>query len=207
MLDAVSSSSGYSASCSLANWSTNSTVSSSKMSSLSTNMPSSLDDWVSAWRRSRSSITWESWLTHSMGSVWRVSLSSTITPPTKIRMLPTMRTGAIFVGRLPSHTTRRPSTPVRKSLPVVGDLYSRMPRAASGPTMLTRQIIAMPTASSRPKSRIIGTLANRRARKAKMASKVTTSSAGPRARADSWIGCTSESITTSSSMRACIWIA
>ena len=38
----------------------------------------------------------------------------------------------------------------------------------------------MPTASSRPKSRIIGTLAKRRARKAKMASKVTTSSAGPR---------------------------
>ena len=46
--------------------------------------------------------------------------------------------------------------------------------------MLQRQMTAMPTASSRPKSRIIGTLAKRRAAKAKMASKVTTSSAGPR---------------------------
>ena len=51
------------------------------------------------------------------------------------------------------------------------------------------QIAAMPTASSRPKSRIIGTLAKRSAAKAKMASNVTTSSAGPRLRAVSWIGC------------------
>ena len=42
-----------------------------------------------------------------------------------------------------------------------------------------RQIAAMPTASSSPKSRIIGTLAKRSAAKAKIASKVTTSSAGP----------------------------
>jgi hypothetical protein len=73
--------------------------------------------------------------------------------------------------------------------------------------MLQRQIMAIPTASSSPKSRIIGTFAKRSAAKAKMASKVTTSRAGPRARDDSWIGCTSESMTTSSSMRACIWIA
>ena len=91
-----------------------------------------------------------------------------------------MRNGAILVGRSPSFTTSRPSLPSRKSLPVVGDLYSRMPSAASGPMMLHRQITPTPTASSRPKSRIIGTLAKRRARKAKMASKVTTSSAGPR---------------------------
>ena len=44
--------------------------------------------------------------------------------------------------------------------------------------MLAKQITAMPTASSRPNWRIIGTLAKRRARKAKTASKVTTSSAG-----------------------------
>ena len=73
--------------------------------------------------------------------------------------------------------------------------------------MLHRQIAAMPTASSRPKSRIIGTLAKRSAAKAKMASKVTTSRAGPRLRAVSWIGWASRSITTSSSTRACIWIA
>ena len=73
--------------------------------------------------------------------------------------------------------------------------------------MLHRQITAIPTASSRPKSRIIGTLAKRRAAKAKMASKVTTSRAGPRFMAVSWIGCSSRSMTTSSSMRACIWIA
>ena len=52
-----------------------------------------------------------------------------------------------------------------------------------------RQIAAIPTASRRPKSRIIGTLAKRRAAKAKIASNVTTSSAGPRLRAVSWIGC------------------
>ena len=73
--------------------------------------------------------------------------------------------------------------------------------------MLHRQMTAMPTASSRPKSRIIGTLAKRRAAKAKMASKVTTSSAGPRFRAVSWIGWSARSMTTSSSTRACIWIA
>ena len=60
MLDAVSSSSGYCSSCSLANSSTKVTVSSSKMSSDCTNTPSSLDDDVSAWSRSRSSITCES---------------------------------------------------------------------------------------------------------------------------------------------------
>ena len=82
-----------------------------------------------------------------------------------------------------------------------------MPSEASGKMMLARQMTAMPTASSRPKSRIIGTLANRSARKAKMASKVTTSSAGPRLRAVAWIGCGSRSISTSSSTRACIWMA
>ena len=66
---------------------------------------------------------------------------------------------------------------------------------------------AMPTASSRPKSRIIGTWANRRARKANTASKVTTSSAGPRLTDASWIGWAARSMTTSSSMRECIWIA
>ena len=73
--------------------------------------------------------------------------------------------------------------------------------------MLHTQMAAMPTASSRPKSRIIGTLAKRRARKAKMASKVTTSRAGPRLTEASWIGCSARSMTTSSSMRECIWIA
>ncbi len=70
-----------------------------------------------------------------------------------------------------------------------------------------RQITAMPTHSNRPKSRIMGTLANRSAAKAKMASKVTTSRAGPRLRAVSWMGWSARSMTTSSSMRACIWIA
>ena len=68
------------------------------------------------------------------------------------------------------------------------------------------QMAAMPTASSSPNSRIIGTLAKWSAAKAKMASKVTTSSAGPRFRAVSWIGCSERSMTTSSSMRG-IWIA
>ena len=56
------------------------------------------------------------------------------------------------------------------------------------------QIAAMPTASSSPKSRIIGTLAKCSAANAKIASKVTTSSAGPRLRAVSWIGCSARSI-------------
>ena len=81
--------------------STNSTVSSSKMSSDCTNTPSSLDDDVSAWSWSRSSITCESWSTHSMGSVWRTSLSSTTMPPMNTARLPKMRHGAILVGRSP----------------------------------------------------------------------------------------------------------
>ena len=78
---------------------------------------------------------------------------------------------------------------------------------ASGRMIEQTQIAAMPTASSRPKSRSIGTLAKCKAANAKMASNVTTSSAGPRLRAVSWIGWSARSITTSSSTRACIWIA
>ena len=69
------------------------------------------------------------------------------------------------------------------------------------------QITAMPTASSSPKSRIIGVFAKCSAANAKIASKVTTSRAGPSERDVSWIGCSARSITTSSSTRACIWIA
>ena len=83
---------------------------------------------------------------------------------------------------------RRPRKPSRKSSPLVGDLNSRMPSAARGTMIEHRQMTAMPTASSRPKSRIIGTLAKRRAAKANTASKVTTSRAGQRLRAVSWIG-------------------
>ena len=54
--------------------------------------------------------------------------------------------------------------------------------------MLFRQIIATPTASSRPNSRSIGTFAQCSAANAKIASNVTTSSAGPRLRDVSWIG-------------------
>ncbi len=73
--------------------------------------------------------------------------------------------------------------------------------------MLLTQIAATPTASSRPNWRSIGTLAKCSAANAKIASNVTTSSAGPRFREVSWIGCVARSTTTSSSTRACIWIA
>ena len=74
-------------------------------------------------------------------------------------------------------------------VPFVGERYSRMPRIASVPMMLFRQIAATPMMSSSPNSRSIGTLAKRNAANAKIASNVTTSSAGPRLRAVSWIGC------------------
>ena len=54
--------------------------------------------------------------------------------------------------------------------------------------MLFTQIAATPTMSSRPNCRSIGTLAKCNAAKAKIASNVTTSSAGPRLRDVSWIG-------------------
>ena len=60
--------------------------------------------------------------------------------------------------------------------------------------MLLRQIAATPTASSSPNSRSIGTFAKCSAANAKIASNVTTSSAGPRLRAVSWIGCSARSI-------------
>ena len=69
------------------------------------------------------------------------------------------------------------------------------------------QITAMPTASSRPKSRIIGVFAKCSAANANTASKVTTSRAGQRLRAVSWMGAWLRSMITSSSTRACIWIA
>ena len=152
-------------------------------------------------------ITCDFWLTHWIGSVCSSSLPSTSAPPAKITTLATASTTASFAGTLPSQTTSRPSGPSRKSLRLVGDLYSRMPRIESVDTMLLTQIAATPTASSSPNWRIIGTLANRSAAKAKIASNVTTSSAGPRLRAVSWIGCSARSMTTSSSTRACIWIA
>ncbi len=114
---------------------------------------------------------------------------------------------ASAVGRSPSFTTRRPRIPSRKSCPLVGLRYSRMPRTARGRKIEHMQITAMPMARSRPKSRIIGTFANCSARKAKIASNVTTSSAGPRFREVSWIGWGLRSMTTSSSTLAWSWIA
>ena len=73
--------------------------------------------------------------------------------------------------------------------------------------MLFTQIAATPMMSNTPNSRSIGTFAQRNAANAKIASNVTTSSAGPRLRDVSWIGCGARSMTTSSSTRACIWIA
>ena len=72
--------------------------------------------------------------------------------------------------------------------------------------MLLMQIAATPTDSRSPNCRSIGTLANFSAAKAKIASKVTTNNAGPRWRELSWIGCSCPT-ATSSSTRACIWIA
>ena len=57
-------------------------------------------------------------------------------------------------------TTRRPRASLRlDGSRTVGDLYSRMPSAASGARIEHRQIITMPTASSAPNWRIMGTLA------------------------------------------------
>ena len=92
-------------------------------------------------------------------------------------------------------------------MPLVGDLYSRMPRMASGPTMLQMHTAMTLTISREPNWRIIGTLANSRAAKANTASKVTTSRAGPRWRAVAWMGCGAWSRITSSSTLECIWMA
>ena len=114
---------------------------------------------------------------------------------------------ADLAGSIPSHSTNRPSLPSVKSRDLVGDRYSRMPSTASGLMIDDTQMATMPTVSSQPNSRIIGTFDSWIARKANTASKVTTRSAGPSPRAASWIGCGEESMTTSSSMRECIWIA
>ena len=89
----------------------------------------------------RSLMVCESWLTHWIGSVWSMSLSSTRMPPTKITTLATIseRRQPTPAG-CPSYTTSRPREPSRKSVPLVGDLYSRMPRMASGTMICTRQI-------------------------------------------------------------------
>ncbi len=207
-LVAVSSSFGWAAIWLAARSSTKSMVCGANGSSLCTKMPSSEVEPVSASTIRKSRIWSELWSTHWTGSVWSWSFSSTATPPKKITRLATSEDGSSRGRREPSHFTSRPREPSRKSRPWVGDLYSRMPSVASGTMMLVRQMTAMPTASSRPKSRIIGTLAKRRQMKAKTASKVTTRSAGQRLRAVSWIGVAHvRSITTSSSTRACIWIA
>ena len=206
--EAVSSSSGRVASCSLAKSVTNAAVSSLNTSSLSMKMPSSADEPVSALIVSMSRITWRVLVDPLLGVALDVELVLDHDAAREDRRtLATARGTAAAVGRAPSHTTSLARLPWLKSLPLVGDRNSRMPSAASGSTMLQMQMAAMPTASSRPKSRIIGTLAKRRARKAKMASNVTTSRAGPRLTDASWIGWADRSITTSSSIRECIWIA
>ena len=110
-------------------------------------------------------------------------------PPTKMTTLATASGMANACGSGP----RRHDEPAERALAEVLPCRRRavLADAEDGERDddLHRQITAMPTASSSPKSRIIGTLANRRARNAKMASNVTTSSAGPRLRAVSWIGC------------------
>ncbi len=153
-------------------------------------------------------MTWESWLTHWIGSVWSLSLPSTRMPPKKMTRLATTSGMAEALGRSPSFTTMLPSVSLRlERWRRVGDLYSRMPSEARGNRMLHRQMAAMPTARRAPNWRIIGTLAKYSAANAKMASKVTTSSAGHRLVAVSWMGCSAWLSTTSSSTRACIWMA
>ena len=124
-----------------------------------TNTPSSADVPTSFSIVWMSLIVAESWLTHCTGSVCSWSLSSTSTPPTKITTLATARGRANDCGSEPSLTVSRPSTPSRKSRPCVGERCSRMPSVASGITIELRQMTAMPTTSSSPKARIIGTLA------------------------------------------------
>jgi hypothetical protein len=82
-----------------------------------------------------------------------------------------------------------------------------MPSTARVAMMLHTHTAMIPITSSDPNSRMAGVLANHKAMKAKTASKVTTSSAGPRPRAAAWMGCEARSRITSSSMRECIWIA
>ena len=189
MLDAVRSFSGYFFSCSWANVWTKEMNSSENTLSEVTNTPSSFEEWTSLSTERMSLMVCEFWFTHWIGSVCSVSLSSTSTPPTKITMLSRMSGGASFAGNEPIFTVSRPRKPSRKSRPFVGDLYSRMPSTASGMMIEPMQMTVMPTASSRPNWRIIGTLAKRRAANANTASNVTTSSAGHRLRAVSWIGC------------------
>src|SRR6266545_4730887 len=128
----VSRVSGCLASCSVVKLSMNPTVWSSNTSFDCTNIPSSLDEPVSRSRTWRSWITCDFWLTHLIGSVCSSSFPSTRMPPANTITAITVSGMATPPGNPPSHTTIRPSGPVRKSLPLVGDLYSRMPSAASG---------------------------------------------------------------------------
>ena len=73
---------------------TNSTVSSENTSSDCTNTPSSLEDPTSDSMVWMSLMTCVSWLTHSTGSVWRTSSSSSTAPTPKISMLMTKKAGA-----------------------------------------------------------------------------------------------------------------
>ena len=77
-------------------------------------------------------MTWVSWLTHSSGSLWMSSWSSTTMPPTKITTLATASGTASLDGSAPSHTTSLARVPWLKSRPLVGERNSRMPRMAMG---------------------------------------------------------------------------
>ena len=171
-------------------------------------MASSLSDPVAALSCLMSLMAWEWGFTHEIGSVCSASLPSTAMPPTAGSTTLTIANGtAVRCGRLPRNTATRLRRPWLKSLPSVGDLYSRMPSTASVARMLHRHTAMIPITSREPNSRMAGVLANYRAMKANTASKVTTSRAGPRLRAAAWIGCAAWSRITSSSMRECIWIA
>ena len=132
-LDAVRSMSGYLSSCSLANSWTKPTVSSLKTSSAWKNMPSSRDDRVSSRSVSRSCDHLRVLVDplHGVGLQLELALDDHAADEDHQRATTSeYRRGR--AGRPPSHTTSRPSGASRKSRPLVGDLYSRMPRTASG---------------------------------------------------------------------------
>ena len=93
-------------------------------------------------------------------------------------------------GREPSQAVSRPSRPVEKSRPLVGDPYSRMPEDGQRPDDAADA--HGDDADDEGASRTGGSSAPWRTagrRRRNTASKVTTSSAGPRFRAVAWIGC------------------
>ena len=150
----------------------------------------------------------ESWSTHCTGSVCIVRSSSTAMPQKKITTLAMASGYRCRRWEAAEEHDQPPEWALAEVLAGCGERCSRIPRIASGITIETRQIAAMPTASKQAEIADHRHLGEPQREEREDRVERDDEQRGTRGCATvSWIGCSLRSRTASSSTRACIWIA